>query len=90
MSTKSGAAGLEVIGQQVIRFRIDAPLDGDARRVAIDELSLAQRQLADRLDAEDMWALDAIADHPELFIEASRQIVLARTRSAGAGPRAAE
>jgi SAM-dependent methyltransferase len=81
------SAGFEVVGARVARERLDPPLSDDARRVAVGSIERLGAQLHDRLDDDDLRALDVLndADDPrgvshraDVFLDASRQIVVAR------------
>jgi hypothetical protein len=85
--TMVAAAGLDVVGARLVRERFDAPLPAAARQVVLGQVRRAREQLADRLDADDLAALDVLgdADDPrgvqhrdDVALDASRQIVLAR------------
>ena len=87
LSSKLTAAGFDVLGARIARDRLDAPLNNTARQVANGELFRIRTQLGDRLDADDTQTLDILLDdsdpraavhRPDLFIDSSRQIVLAR------------
>lgn len=72
------AAGLEVLADDVVVVRHEAPLTGDARRFAVDHLARSRGRLAQFLDADDAAALEALERRPDLLVDAPRRIVLAR------------
>ena len=81
------AAGLEMVGARLARLHIDAPLPDDARRAVLGHLRVTREQLEDYLDDDDLGALDTLADaddprgvlqRSDVFVAASRQIVIAR------------
>ena len=80
------AAGFDVVGTRVARERFDPPLSETARDVVGRRISRARHQLEDRLSTDDLHALDVLgADDPrgvahraDVFVAASRQIVVAR------------
>jgi SAM-dependent methyltransferase len=81
------AAGLDVVGARVAHQRLDPPLPERARHFAVRHVAQLRHQLDGLLDADDLRALDALGDaddprsaprRPDLFLEASRQIVVAR------------
>jgi SAM-dependent methyltransferase len=80
-------AGFEVVGSRLARVRFDPPLSATARDVVVQRIRRARHQLEDLLSAEDLHALDVLgdADDPrgvvhraDVFVAASRQIVVAR------------
>ena len=92
LSAMVTAAGLEVVDARVARVRLDAPLPGDARRVAVGHLQRIRTQFADHLDDDDRRTLDVLidADDPrgvmhrsDVFVAASRQIVIAQVGNRG-------
>jgi SAM-dependent methyltransferase len=81
------AAGLTVIGSRLARVRLNAPLDDAGRRVAAGSLRRAREQFDEYLDDDDRHTLDVLVDpddlrgimhRPDVFIDSSRQIVVAR------------
>jgi hypothetical protein len=81
------SAGLEVVGSRLAREHLDAPLSEDARRVVLGHLERARTDLAENLDDDDLHTLDVLTDvddprgvmhRSDVFIESSRQIVVAR------------
>lgn len=87
LETMVASAGLEVIGTQLLRERFDPPLPGPARRFVMGRLSRTRQRLGDVLDGDDLRALDVLVDpegprsvvnRPDVFLAASRRIVLAR------------
>jgi hypothetical protein len=82
------SAGFEVIGSRLARERFDAPLADRERRFACERIGRARRQLEGMLDEDDLRTLDVLCDaddprsvlrRPDVFIAASRQIVVARS-----------
>jgi SAM-dependent methyltransferase len=82
-------AGFEVLGDRVVRLRHDPPLSAAARQVAHEHLVRVRDRLAPSLDDVDRAALDDLTDpdasrgvrhRPDVFVAASRRIVLARSR----------
>lgn len=90
-------AGYEVVGERLARVRLDAPLAPDARRMVHGHLLRLGRQLEGRLDGDDLDTLRVLTDpgdprgvlqRPDVFVETSRQIVVARpagSESSGGG-----
>ncbi|MCU1502674.1 MAG: hypothetical protein JWM12_2028 [Ilumatobacteraceae bacterium] len=87
LATMLGAAGLDIVGERLVRERIDAPLSDSARRFALSHLRRVRGQVHERLDDEDLAALDVLIDpddprgmmhRPDARIVASRRIVIAR------------
>jgi SAM-dependent methyltransferase len=81
------AAGLTVIGSRLAIRRFAAPLDDAAGRLVTERVRRARRQLADRLEADDLATLDVLGDpadarsaanREDSALESSRQLVLAR------------
>jgi len=81
------SAGLEVVGSRLARQRFDPPLSDGARQVVVDRISRARHQLDDLLDDDDLRALEVLGDaddprsvlhRPDVYLAASRQIVVAR------------
>ena len=81
------SAGLEVVSSQLAYERFDAPLPEAARRVVLGHLRRVREHLADYLDDDDREALDVLSDadeprgvmrRPDVFVVASRQILIAR------------
>jgi SAM-dependent methyltransferase len=80
-------AGFEVVGSRLARQRLDAPLADDARRLVLGHLERVRRQLGEGLDDDDLHTLDVLSDaddprgvmrRPDVYVAASRQIVIAR------------
>ena len=80
-------AGYEVLGARIARLRFDPPMAADPRRLAVGNLQRARRQLDEILDDDDRHALEILADpddprgvaqRPDVFLAAARQIVIAR------------
>ena len=80
------AAGFEVVGSRLGRVRLDAPLGDDARRLVVGHLRRT-REHAEHLDHDDIRTLDILIDpddprgvmhRSDVFVDASRQIVVAR------------
>lgn len=87
LPTMLGSAGLAVVGSRLARRRLDAPLDDQARQLALDHLGRQRKQLVDHLDADDLQALGVLTDvddprsavhRSDLFVASSRQITIAR------------
>jgi SAM-dependent methyltransferase len=72
------AAGLDVLADDVVVVRHDAPLTGAARRFAVDHLRRSRGRLEQLLDADDAVALEALEGRDDLVVDAARRIVLAR------------
>jgi SAM-dependent methyltransferase len=88
------SAGFEMVGSRLLHERFDPPLSDAARQVVAGRLRRARHQLAELLDDDDLRALDVLTDdndphsvvrRPDVFVAASRQIVVARVRQ-GTGP----
>ena len=84
------AAGFEIVGSRLARVDLEAPLTADARRFVVGQLKRARDGLGGRLGADDLTALDVLLDaddrrgiiqRPDLFVAASRQVVIARPTS---------
>jgi len=87
LATMLGAAGFEVVGSRLARVDLPAPLTPDARRFAVGQLRRTREAFGERLDAADISALEVLLDaddarsviqRPDLFVAASRQVVIAR------------
>jgi SAM-dependent methyltransferase len=87
LASMLAAAGFEVVGTRVVRERFDPPLSETARDVVVRRIRRARHQLEDRLSADDLHTLEVLgdADDPrgvahraDVFVAASRQIVVAR------------
>jgi SAM-dependent methyltransferase len=85
-----GAAGFEVLADEVLTLALDAPLDAQARQFAHRHLVRARPQLAGYADAADLDALDVLLDtdaedgvlrRADLTLRATRQFLLARAPS---------
>ena len=86
------SARFDVIGSRVDRERFDPPLSDRARQFVAQRIDRTRRQLDGRLDDDDLRALDVLSDaddprsvlrRTDVFIAASRQIVIARRRQDG-------
>jgi SAM-dependent methyltransferase len=95
LPTMVAAAGLDVVGARLARLRVDEPLADDARTFVAGYLHRCREQLTELLDDEDLAALDVLtdADDPrsvwhrsDVFIAASRQIVIAARRGDASTP----
>jgi SAM-dependent methyltransferase len=84
------AAGFDVVDSWVARERFDAPLSDIARQMVLGHLRRSRGQLEQLLDAEDLSALDVLVDdndprgvmrRPDVFVAASRQILIAQPRT---------
>ena len=91
LPVRLGAAGFEVVAERSARIRIDAPLSPDARRLAFRHLDRLRPHLPGHLEQDDLDTLGALTDpdeprgvltRPDVFIEASRQMVIARRTTA--------
>jgi SAM-dependent methyltransferase len=80
------AAGGAVLGSRTARLRHDPPVSSEARQFAVGRVRRTRDQLADFLDEQQRAELDALVseDDPrsvalraDVFVEASRQIVVA-------------
>lgn len=83
------SAGLDVVGSRLARERFDPPLSDTARQVVLERIRRVRQQLDELLDDEDLHTLDMLSDaddprsvvrRPDVFLAASRQIVVARPR----------
>lgn len=83
------AAGFEVVDSRTAHERFEAPLPQATRQVVLGHLRRTRTRLEDALDAEDVAAIDVLTDEddprsvarrPDLFVAASREIVVARRR----------
>lgn len=92
LPTMLTAAGLEMVGSRVPRHRLDPPLGADARRLALGHLRRTREQLGDQLDENDLQTIDVLIDpddprsvlhRSDLFVESSREIVIARAAEGG-------
>ena len=81
------SAGFEVIDARIARQRFDPPLSDTARHTVRGHLRRTRGQLAERLDAEDLAALDVLTDdddprgvlrRSDVFVDATREIAIAR------------
>jgi trans-aconitate methyltransferase len=81
------SAGFEVVDARTVHERFEAPLPDEARQVAVGHLRRARQRLEERLDAQDLAAIDVLTDEddprsvarrPDALVAASRQIVIAR------------
>jgi SAM-dependent methyltransferase len=86
-------AGLEVLVAHPATERLDAPISADALHVALGSLRRSRERFASDLDDDDLATLDVLTDpddprslqrRPDVFIVASRQIVIARAGAAAA------
>ena len=84
------AAGLQVVDSRLTRIDIPTPVPDDARRVALAHVRRTRHWLAGYLDDDDCAALDVLGDdhdprsvrhRPDVFVAASRQLVIARPAS---------
>lgn len=82
------AAGFELIADRVVHVRLAAPLATEARRMVIDHLRRVREHFGERLDGQDLAALDVLIDenHPlgimlraDAFLDASRHVYVSRT-----------
>lgn len=81
------AAGFDVVDSRTVQKRFDPPLPDLARQVVLGHLRRNRTHLEELLDAEDLAAIDVLVDEgdprsvahrPDVFVHASRQIVLGR------------
>lgn len=84
------SAGFDVVDSRTVHQRFDPPLPDAARQVVLGHLRRARTRLEERLDDEDLAAIDVLIDEddprsvarrPDAFVHASRQIVIARRRA---------
>ena len=85
------AAGFEVLDSRIARQSFDPPLSEDVRQMVLGHLRRTRRRLEEVLDHDDLEAIDVLTDpddersvtlRPDVFVAASRQIVIARPASA--------
>ena len=83
------SAGFDILDSRTVHERFEAPLSDAARRVVLGHLRRTRTHLEGLLDEEDLAALDvltdeddprAVAHRADVFVVASRQIVVARPR----------
>lgn len=81
------AAGFDVVDSRTVHERFDPPLPDLARQVVLGHLRRNRTHLEELLDGEDLGAIDVLVDEgdprsvahrPDVFVHASRQIVLGR------------
>jgi SAM-dependent methyltransferase len=81
------SAGFDVVGSRTVHERFDPPLSDTARRVVLGHLRRSRKHLEELLDDEDQDAIDLLTDEedprgvlrrPDMFVAASREIVIAR------------
>jgi len=81
------SAGFDVVDSRIARQRFDAPVSNLARQVVVGHLRRARGQLEELLDGQDLHAIDVLTDEDDprgvarrsdVFVAASRQIVVAR------------
>jgi SAM-dependent methyltransferase len=86
LATMVGSAGLSVLSDEIVRIRIDEPLRESERKWLVGNFRRTRDHFHDRLDPADLAVLDILLDEhnplgimnrADVFIEASRQIVLA-------------
>ena len=87
LASMLASAGFDVVDSRLSRQRIDAPLPENARRFALGYLRRARNQFQGLIEDDDLLALDVLTDpddelsvvhRPDVFVDASRQIVIAR------------
>jgi SAM-dependent methyltransferase len=87
LGTMLTEAGFEIVGTRRAEERCDPPLSDKARQVVVEHVRRLPHQLEGRLDADDMQALAVLGDpddprgvaqRDDVFIVATRQIVVAR------------
>jgi hypothetical protein len=80
-------AGFEVVGSRLARERFDPPLSDLARRVVLGHVRRLHDQIEDDLESDDVRALEVLSDpddprgemhRSDVFVESSRQMVIAR------------
>jgi SAM-dependent methyltransferase len=81
LSAMVEAAGGTILGARTAHLRLDPPLSDSARRFAVGRVQRARGQLAEILDEDDLAVLDTMEDRQDLFVEASRRIVVAQRPS---------
>ena len=81
------AAGFEALDSRVVRESFDAPLSEHVRQMVLGHLRRTRRHLEELLDHDDLEAIDVLTDtdderavihRSDVFVEASRKIVIAR------------
>ena len=81
------AAGFEVLDVRIARESFDAPLSENVRQMVLGHLRRTRRHLEELLGHEDLEAIDVLTDphderavvhRPDVFVAASRQMVIAR------------
>ena len=86
LATMLTSAGLDVVGDEVLRAHLPAPLAAEARDFVVGHLRRTRHHLEALLDAQDLATLDALLDdenplgfanRADTFIDASRRVVLA-------------
>jgi SAM-dependent methyltransferase len=89
LTSMLASAGFDLVGSRIAVERFDPPLSDLARHVVLGRVRRARRGLDDRLDDEDLRALDVLADaddprgvmhRADVFVASSRQIVVAHPR----------
>ncbi len=87
LATMVAAAGLTILDDRVERIRLAPPLDDPTKAFVAQVLTRARAQLASMLDADDLATIDVLLDEDDrssiarrddVFVEASRRIVIAR------------
>ncbi len=87
LATMVAAAGFEVLRSETVREAVGPPLPDVARRMVLGHLRRTRHQLESGLAADDLDALDVLTDpddprsvahRPDVFVSASRKIVVAR------------
>ena len=81
------AAGFTVVDRGELELSVPAPLDDTARRYVLQGLQMSQRMAVDRLDADDLATLAALAseddahsvlNRDDLTLDVDRSFFLAR------------
>ncbi|MEO5837935.1 MAG: class I SAM-dependent methyltransferase [Acidimicrobiales bacterium] len=81
------SAGFELVDERLDRLHLDDPLWHDARRMLSEHLRRTRQQLEHYLDEDDLHALtvlsaddgpDSVMHRRDVFVDASRQIIIAR------------
>jgi SAM-dependent methyltransferase len=81
------AARFEVLDSRIVRESFEAPLSEHVRQMVLGHLRRTRRHLEELLDHDDLEAIDVLTDpdderavihRSDVFVEASRKIVIAR------------
>ena len=83
------SAGFDVVDARTVYELFEAPLPDAARQVVLGHLRRTRTHLEELLDAEDLAAIDVLTDEqdprsvihrPDVFVVASREVVVGRRR----------